>query len=100
MTRRGIWPACAGVTRVPGAGSAGTSPSASGLEAEPAVPSAGVMDEARFWAVIEASRAGGAGMEGQASELERILAVGTPHSAPPMDAGRLVRALLLSADTV
>ena len=33
------------------------------------------------------------------AEFERILAAGT-HSAPPMDAGRLVRALLLSADTV
>ncbi|MEX5261322.1 hypothetical protein [Kocuria sp. CPCC 205263] len=34
------------------------------------------------------------------AEFERILAAGTHHSAPPMDAGRLVRALLLSADTV
>lgn len=34
------------------------------------------------------------------AEFERILDVGTRHSAPPMDAGRLVRALLLSADTV
>ncbi|EYT54036.1 hypothetical protein [Kocuria sp. UCD-OTCP] len=33
------------------------------------------------------------------AEFERILAAGT-HSAPPLDAGRLVRALLLSADTV
>ncbi|MFI7743802.1 hypothetical protein ACH9D4_12875 [Kocuria sp. HR5S1] len=34
------------------------------------------------------------------AEFERILDDGTQPSAPPMDAGRLVRALLLSADTV
>ncbi|MEX5304821.1 hypothetical protein RF644_03610 [Kocuria sp. CPCC 205258] len=34
------------------------------------------------------------------AEFERILAAGTHHGAPPLDAGRLVRALLLSADTV
>jgi hypothetical protein len=33
-------------------------------------------------------------------EFERILVDGTQHSAAPMDAGQLVRALLLSADTV
>ncbi|WP_344122738.1 hypothetical protein [Kocuria aegyptia] len=32
--------------------------------------------------------------------LERILEAGTHHSAPPMDAERLVRALLLGAGTV
>lgn len=34
------------------------------------------------------------------ADLERILGNGTHHSAPSMDAGQLVRALLLSAGTV
>ncbi len=34
------------------------------------------------------------------AEFERLLADRTRRSAEPMDAGRLVRALLLSADTV
>lgn len=72
---------------VPGAG---TSPSSPGVEAEPAAPSVGVMDEARFWAVIEQSRAGGAGMEAQASELERILAAMAPAEIAAFDAAFVV----------
>lgn len=34
------------------------------------------------------------------AEFERILDDGARHSAPPLDAGRLVRALLLGAGTV
>ncbi len=33
-------------------------------------------------------------------DFERVLEGGHHHGAPPLDAGRLVRALLLSADTV
>lgn len=36
----------------------------------------------------------------EGAEFERILGDVTHHSAEPMDAGRFVRALLLSADTV
>lgn len=34
------------------------------------------------------------------TEFERVLDEGARHSAPPLDAGQLVRALLRSADTV